>query len=102
MNTGLLAIRSTIGADGLSGSVNEKLRGRGKRSEMNLKFWKKEPKGIRLIEATYMDAITDLCPLAREKSIRRLVAYVMPKSHIHKNPAKDTGIQRVKYPSGNE
>ena len=69
---------------------------------MNLKFWKKDPPGIAKIEATYMDALTDLCPLAREKSIRRVVAYVMPKSHIHKNPAKDRGITRVKYPSGNE
>jgi len=69
---------------------------------MNLKFWKKEPAGIAKIEASYMDALTELCPLAREERIKRLVAYVMPKSHIHKNPAKDTGIQRVKYPSGNE
>ena len=69
---------------------------------MNLKFWQKEPKGIAKAEAQYMDALIDLCPLAREERIKRLVAYVMPKSHIHKNPAKDTGITRVKYPSGNE
>jgi hypothetical protein len=61
---------------------------------MNLKFWKKEnqdknPPGIAKIEASYMDALTDLCPLAREERIKRLVAYVMPKSHIHKNPAKE-------------
>jgi hypothetical protein len=69
---------------------------------MNLKFWeKKEPAGIAKIEATYMDALTDLCPLAREKSIRKVVAYVMPKSHIHKNPAKESGIKRNPYPSGN-
>ena len=72
---------------------------------MKRKFWwnkEPEPAGIAKIEASYMDALTDLCPLAREKSIRKVVAYVMPKSHIHKNPAKDTGIQRVKYPSGEE
>ena len=39
---------------------------------MNLKFWKKEnqdknPPGIAKIEASYMDALTDLCPLAREE-----------------------------------
>ena len=56
---------------------------------MNLKFWKKEPKGIAKAEAQYMDTLTDLCPLAREERIKRLVAYMMPHFHIHKNPAKE-------------
>ena len=71
---------------------------------MNLKFWeKKEPKGIAKIEASYMDALTDLCPLAREERIRRLVAYVMPGNHIQRNgKRKPRGIKRNPYPSGNE
>ena len=69
---------------------------------MSWKFWQKEPKGIAKIEATYMDALTDLCPLAREARIKKLVAYMMPKSHIHKNPAKESGIKRNPFPSGNE
>lgn len=72
---------------------------------MNLKFWQKEPKGIAKIEASYMDALTDLCPLAREERIKKLVTYALKGWHAQRNPvkkAKDTGIQRVKYPSGNE
>ena len=108
LNAGSLAIRLTIGADGLSGSVNEKLRGRGKRSEMNLKFWKKEnqdndPPGIAKVEAQYMAALADLCLLAREERIKKLVAYMMPKSHIHKNgKRKPKGVKRNPYPSGND
>jgi hypothetical protein len=34
----------------LSRSGNEKLNGRGKVREMNLKFWKKEPAGIAKME----------------------------------------------------
>lgn len=67
---------------------------------MNLKFWKKA--GIAKAEAQYMNALADLCLLAREERIKRLVAHVLPGWHLHRNPVKDTGITRVKYPSGND
>ena len=71
---------------------------------MNLKFWQKEePAGIAKIEATYMAALADLCSLAREERIRKLVDYMMPGYHVHKNgKRKPKGVKRNPYPSGND
>ena len=70
---------------------------------MSWKFWKKESAGIAKIEATYMDALTDLCPLAREERIRKLVDYMMPDYHVHKNgKRKPKGVKRNPFPSGND
>jgi len=43
-------------------------------------------KGIAKAESEYMDALVDLCPLAREERIKRLVAYALPGWHLHRNP----------------
>ena len=74
---------------------------------MNLKFWKKENQdkdlpGIAKVEAMYMAALVDLCSLAREERIRKLVDYMMPGYHVHKNgKRKPKGIKRNPFPSGN-
>ena len=88
--------------------MNEKLNGRGKRSEMTskancfqkFKRWLSR-KQINGIEAQYMDELNNMCSLAVEQRIKRLVAYMLPGWHLHRNPT-DTGVKRNPFPSGND
>ena len=53
---------------------------------------RKVEKGIAKAESEYMDALVDLCPLAREERIKRLVAYALPGWHAHRNPKESKTV----------
>jgi hypothetical protein len=80
-------------------------------SWQKLKRWasrKRRFQRIIGVEAQYMDELNNLCLLETERRIKRLVAYMLPGWHLHRNPARTEpplpidGMARVRYPSGNE